>query len=139
MSCSTFKTLSVSFTAPVIAPANGYKIRWRIAGGTWTDVPNQYNNPVTIANVPACFNLEVAIKADCGGGNFGQEIIAAVTGGTTNCAEFELMATATYTYVPCGQTTPVTVNNNAGSTQSVCAVDGTVSGGPYTYLNSCFV
>lgn len=135
--CSTTKTLSVSFTPPPFTPANGYKIRWRIAGGSWVDVPNQYNNPVTIANVPACYNLEVSIQADCGGGNLGTAIIAAVTGGVSTCYYFELLNSANYTYVPCGSSTPVTVTNNASSPLSVCAVDGSVEGGSFTRTVQC--
>lgn len=137
MSCSTFKTLSVSFSAPVIAPSNGYKLRWRVVGGSWTDVPNQYNNPVTIASVPACFNLEVGIKADCGSGNFGQEIIVAVAGGTQTCYQFELLNSANYTYVPCSQTAEVTVTNNTTQPLTICAVDGTVTGGSFTRTIQC--
>ena len=137
--CGTLKTLSVSFSPPAIPPANGYKVRWRIAGDVWINVPNQYNNPITIAGVPACFNLEVGIQADCGNGNTGPEIIAGVTGSVTTCYQFILLDTANYTYVPCGSTTPVTVTSNSATPVEVCAVDGTVTGGSFTRTVACIV
>ena len=137
--CVTYKTLYVSYTPPEIAPINGYKVKWKVASATvWNVEPNQYNNPISIANVPACNNLQVSIQADCGNGSVGQEIIVAVPGATTTCYTFVLNAVATYTYTPCGSTTASTINNTSTvSPLSVCAVDGSVSGGAFTRSGTC--
>jgi hypothetical protein len=138
MSCSTFKTLQVSFTTPQIPPANGYLVKWRVVGAsTWNEV-TQYGNPVTIAGVPACFNIEGTIQANCGNGNIGQPINFAAQGGTTTCYLFTLQNTGNYTYIPCGQVDQtVTVSNNANSPTQICAKDGTVTGGSFTRTVQC--
>lgn len=135
--CSTFKTLQVSFTAPAVAPSNGYLVKWRVVGETNWNTVTQNQNPITIAGVPACFNIEGTIQADCGGGNYGSIINFSAAGGTTSCYSFQLLNTATYTYVPCGQTQSSTVSNVSSAPQTICAVDGTVSGGSYTRTTSC--
>lgn len=140
VTCSTYKTLQVSFLPPAIPPANGYIVKWRVAGDDeWIAVPPQYNNPITIAGVPACFNLEVSIQANCGEGNLGPANIVSVAGGVSTCYTFQFLDTANYQYVPCGSTTPVTVSNVSGSPTSVCAVDGTVSGGAFSRTTMCTV
>jgi hypothetical protein len=140
MSCSTFKTLQVSFAAPEITPANGYLVKWRAVGATtWNEV-TQFGNPVTIAGVPACFNIEGTIQANCGNGNLGQPINFAATGGTTVCYSFTLNNTGNYTYIPCGEVDQtITVSNNANSPTQICAKDGTVTGGSFTRTVQCTV
>lgn len=135
--CATYKTLQVSFTEPDIPPANGYVVKWRVVGETNWNTVNQNQNPIQIAGVPACFNIEGTIQANCGNGNLGNIINFAVTGTTQVCYNFQLLNTASYTYVPCGQSSPVNVNNVSGSPQTVCAIDGTVTGGTFTRLTQC--
>lgn len=137
--CVTYKTVYVAYTAPDIAPLYGYKVKWRLAGETtWNAVANQYNNPISIANIPACNNLEVSVQADCGNGSVGQEIIVAIPGNSTTCYTFILTDVATYSYTPCGGTSVSTVNNtSAESPLSICAKDGSVSGGAFTRSGTC--
>jgi hypothetical protein len=137
--CSTFKTLEVSFTEPSIPPANGYVVKWRVVGQTNWNTVTQNQNPITIAGVPACFNIEGTIQADCGGGNLGNAIIFSVTGSTEVCYTFQLLNTGIYTYVPCGQSSPVNVNNLSSAPQTVCAIDGSVTGGSFTRSTQCNV
>jgi len=137
--CSTFKTLEVSFNEPAIPPANGYVVKWRVVGSTNWNTVYQNQNPVTIAGVPACFNIEGTIQADCGGGNLGSSINFAVTGTTQVCYNFQLTNTAIYTYVPCGQSSPVNVNNVSDAPLTVCAIDGTVTGGFYSRTTQCSI
>lgn len=138
MACSTFKTLQVSFVAPDIPPANGYLVKWRAVGETaWNEV-TQYGNPVVISGVPACFNIEGTIQANCGNGSFGLPINFSAIGGTTVCYSFTFNNTGNYTYIPCGEVDEtITVSNNANSPTTVCAKDGTVFGGPYTKTFQC--
>jgi hypothetical protein len=96
---------------------------------------NQNQNPVTIAGVPGCFNIEGTIQADCGGGNLGSAINFAVTSSSADCRSIRLLDTAAYTYVPCNGSQALTVNNQSGTPTVVCAQDGTVSGGTFTDLN----
>lgn len=133
--CSTFKTLQVAFTAPTIAPANGYVVKWRPVGTTTWNTVSQNQNPITIAGVPACFNIEGTIQADCGGGNLGNPVVFAVTSSSAQCRSIKLLQTAAYSYVPCSGGSPVTVNNFANSQTTICAQDGTVSGGTFEDLN----
>lgn len=140
MSCSTFKTLQVSFAAPAIAPANGYLVKWRAVGETAWNQVTQFGNPVVISGVPACFNIEGTIQADCGNGSLGLPINFSATGGTAVCYNFTLLNTGNYTYVPCGEVDQtITVSNNSNSPTSVCAKDGTVVGGSFTRTTQCTV
>lgn len=137
--CATYKTLFIVFTTPEIPPYNGYKVKWKVATDTtWTVEPNQFNNPISIPNVPACNSLQVSIQADCGNGSTGQEIIVAVPGVNSTCYSFTLNDLGTYTYTACGSSTPSTVvNSSTTSPTVVCAVDGSVSGGSFTRGNQC--
>ena len=136
--CSTSRTLQINFTNPTIAPANGYIVKWRPVGTTEWNTVTQNQNPITIAGVPECFNIEGTIQANCGGGNLGNPVTFAVTSAASQCRSFRLLDTASYSYVPCNSDLPVTVNNQSGSPTQVCAKDGTVIGGQFTDLNqSC--
>lgn len=135
--CATYKTLEVSFNEPAIPPANGYVVKWRVVGSTNWNTVNQNQNPITIASVPACSNIEGTIQADCGGGNLGNAIVFSVAGQTQQCYTFQLLNTGIYTYTPCGQASLTQVNNVASAPQSVCAIDGSVTGGSFTRLTSC--
>lgn len=137
--CSTFRTLQVSFTEPTIAPANGYIVKWRPVGTVNWNTVNQNQNPITIAGVPACFNIEGTIQANCGGSNLGTIVNFAVTSSSADCRSIRLLDTAAYTYVPCNGTQAVTVNNQSGSPTTVCAKDGTVQGGTFTDLNQACI
>lgn len=133
--CSTFKTLQVAFVEPTIPPANGYVVKWRPVGTTTWNTVSQNQNPVIIAGVPTCFNIEGTIQANCGDGNLGTPVVFAVTSSSSECRSIQLIQTAVYTYVPCNGGSPVTVNNLSSSPTTVCAQDGTVSGGTFTDLN----
>ena len=137
--CATYKTLQVAFVPPAIAPANGYLVKWRVVGDTTWNTSTQYGNPVQIAGVPACYNIEGTIQADCGNDNYGNPVNFAVSGTVTTCYNFELLDSANYTYVPCGSSIPATYTNNSATPTTVCAVDGTVSGGAYTRTTQCSV
>ena len=137
--CSTFRTLQVSFTDPLIAPASGYIVKWRPVGTIDWNTVNQNQNPITIAGVPACFNIEGTIQANCGGGNLGSVVNFSATSSSAECRSIRLLDTAAYTYVPCSGLQTVTVNNFANSPTTVCAKDGTVSGGTFTDLNQACI
>jgi hypothetical protein len=136
--CSTFKTLQISFTAPIVPPANGYIIKWRPVGTTDWNFVYQNQNPIVIAGVPSCYNIEGSVRADCGDGNLGNEVVFAVSSTANGCKSYILNDNGTYSYVPCGQVEPVDINNLASSPTAVCAVEGTVtssSGLSFTDLN----
>ena len=134
--CNTYKTLQVSFTAPAIAPANGYLVKWRVVGETNWNTVTQNQNPIIIAGVPTCFNIEGTIQADCGGGNFGSPINFAVSSSSDNCRQVTLLQTAVYYYVACGGSEQLQIINNASTPQSICIKDGTLIGGTFTDLNT---
>lgn len=138
-SCSTTTTLQVAFTQPTIPPANGYIVKWRPVGTTEWNTVNQNQNPISIAGVPTCFNIEGTIQANCGGGNLGTVVSFAVSSTSSNCRSIQLLQTAAYTYVPCSSNIAVTVNNTSGSPTTVCAKDGTVTGGTFTDLNQACI
>lgn len=134
-SCSTFATLQVGFSTPVVPPANGYIVKWRPVGTTTWNFVYQNQNPIVITGVPSCFDIEGTIQADCGNGNLGNTVVFAATASLAGCRSIELLNTATYTYIPCGQDEPVTVSNLSSSPTTVCAEDGSVTGGAFTDLN----
>lgn len=76
MACTTYKSIQIDFTPPSIAPAEGYRVKWRVAGtSAYTTVsPNPTTSPVVIAQVPVCTNLEGTIEASCGNGNYGSPV-----------------------------------------------------------------
>ena len=70
MSCTTFKSISISFTEPDIKPANGYTVKYRVVGAASysTLSPNPTSSPAVIPNVEACANVEGTINTNCDGG-----------------------------------------------------------------------
>ena len=135
MSCTQFKTLSISFTPPAITPAQGYFVRWRVVGETaWNTVPNQFNSPIVISNVPACETVEGIIQAACGEDNFGPEI-PFVAQPINNCWKYQIMADGDATFTPCDSDEPVTISFLNGSV--LCAKRRTVSGQPHVSLGYC--
>jgi hypothetical protein len=134
--CNTYKTLQVAFTAPAVSPANGYLVKWRIVGDTNWNTVTQNQNPITIAGVPSCYNIEGSIQADCGGGNFGSPIVFAISSSSNICRQVTLLQTGVYYYVGCNSFEQVQIINNAATPQTICIKDGTLSGGTFTDLNT---
>jgi hypothetical protein len=138
MSCSTFKTLSITYSDPLIDPVNGYIVKWRVAGDiSWNTITGIYGNPIQIANIPACFSIEGTVQADCGNNSLSNPVNFAISASAKGCYTYVLVDSAVYTYTPCNQIQPVTLNNLSASPQSICAIEGSVSGGSYTRQNSC--
>lgn len=137
--CSSTKTLVVNYTsASNILPAGGYTIQWRVVGSlSWNTVPNKTTNPITIPNVPTCYSIEGRILADCGTGELSQLETFGVTGLSTSCASYRLLDSGDYTYTSCTDLQSRSIYNNSGAPQAVCAVEGSVTGGQFTYLSSC--
>lgn len=137
--CSSTKTLVINYTtANNILPASGYTIQWRVVGSSvWNTVPNKTTNPITIPNVPTCYSIEGKILADCGTGELSELETFGVTGISTSCASYVLIETGEYTYTPCGDFQPTSIFNNAAVPQTICATEGTVSGGQYTFFGAC--
>jgi hypothetical protein len=63
-------TLTITFTPPATAPANGYIVQYRQVGTTpYTTVsPNPTASPVVITGVDGSESWEGLIQADCGSG-----------------------------------------------------------------------
>jgi len=141
MSCSTYRTLSITYNEPEVPPANGYTVKWRIAGNaSWNTVTSLYGNPLQVTNVPTCYNIEGTIQADCGNGNLGTAVNFAVSGTSVGCYNFELLEQKTYFFTPCNQQEAQSVFNDPSSPTgniTVCALDGTVTGGNFTRSTSC--
>lgn len=137
--CSSTKTLVINYTSESnILPAGGYTIQWRIVGSpTWYTVANKTTNPISIPNVPTCFSIEGKILADCGTGELRQLETFGVTGVSPSCVSYSLLDTATYSYTPCGGFQQLSLFNNESAPQSVCATEGSISGGRFTYLSVC--
>lgn len=137
--CSSTKTLVINYTAASnILPPGGYTIQWRTVGSSiWYTVANKTVNPITIPNVPTCFGIEGKILADCGTGELREIETFGVTGTSSGCVSYSLLDTATYFYTPCGGFQELSIFNNESTLQSVCAVEGSVRGGQFTYLSTC--
>lgn len=138
--CNSYRTLTLTYTSPAIEPQNGYVVKWRIVGAASYNVePNKYGNPIYIPNIPSCYNIEGTIQADCGG-SLSNPVTFAITSSASACYSFELLDTATYTYTVCGASQSSTVYNNSTSSKvirTVCAQDGTVSGGRFVREVAC--
>jgi len=138
--CSSYKTITIILQAPDVAPANGYSVRWRVVGSTiWNDYPVQYGTTISVIGVPACYNIEVGIKANCDGGA-GTEVFTLVQGTNSNCYVYTLNDNTIYSYTPCGADTPVSIEMNSlmtGASRQVCAREGTITGGGFTQSVLC--
>jgi hypothetical protein len=139
--CSTLKTLTITYTTTSIMPSGGYTVKWRVKDDdTWYTEPNKRANPIVISGVPSCYPLEVQLLVDCGTGLQVVETFGVAGSGESQCYTFELMDAGQYTYTPCGATASQTVYNYTEgelSGQTICAVDGSVSGGRYTRIIQC--
>lgn len=140
--CNSLKTLTINYTTSSIMPSGGYTVQWRVVGDEiWHTEPNKRANPIVISGVPSCYPLEVKLLVDCGDGLETVETFGVEGSGTSTCYTFELLDSAQYTYTPCGTTSSVSVYNSAftGSevSQTICAVDGSVSGGRFTRMEQC--
>jgi hypothetical protein len=141
--CNSLKTLTIEYSTTSIMPAMGYTIKWRAVGDdVYFTEPNKRANPIVISGVPSCYPLEVLLMVDCGSGLELIETFGVSGSGTSSCYTFTLLDNAQYTYTPCGSTTSVTVYNssNIGAqevSQTICAVDGSVSGGGYSRMDQC--
>jgi hypothetical protein len=135
MSCTTFKSVIVDFTEPAIKPANGYVVKYRIAGETnyITLTPNPMASPAIIPNIASCANVEGTISTSCDG-NVGLSVSFVASTGTTvaqtpTCSYYVLTepvgssATSIYRYIPCGSTAAVTKSISGGHsiTTGICA------------------
>ena len=138
--CNVLKTLTIQYSTASIMPDSGYTVQWKIVGDdVWYTEPNKKANPIVISAVPACYPLEVKLLVDCGSGLEVVETFGVQGTGGSVCYEFELLDTAEYSYTPCNGLTAVTIFNSTGlsTPQTVCAIDGSVSGGSYTRKNQC--
>jgi hypothetical protein len=126
--CDKYRVLSLSFAPPEVEPSNGYNVQWRAVGNTeWNTVVGILNNPILIPNVPACYNIEGTIQANCGDGNLGKTSYFAVSGSVKTCFLYSLGTNGTtYTYTSCStnQSTSVTVG---GTAITVSAYEGSIS------------
>ena len=127
--CDKYRVLSLSFAPPEVEPSNGYNVQWRAVGNTeWNTVVGILNNPILIPNVPACYNIEGTIQANCGDGNLGKTSYFAVSGSVKTCFLYSLATNGTtYTYTSCStnQATSVTVGSSGAVT--ISAYEGSIS------------
>jgi hypothetical protein len=141
--CSTLKTLTIQYSTESIMPNLGYTVQWRAVGTeTWYTEPNKKANPIVISGVPSCYPLEVRLMVDCGTGLQTVETFGVQGSGSSSCYTFSLLDTGEYTYTPCGTTSSRTIYNNSSIgidsvNQTICAVDGSVSGGGYSRGDQC--
>jgi hypothetical protein len=126
--CDKYRVLTLNYAPPTIEPDNGYIVQWRPVGGTvWNTVEGVFNNPILIPNVPACYNIEGTIQANCGDGNLGKASYFAVSGAVKTCFLYSLGTNGTtYTYTSCStnQATTVAVGTTA---VTVSAYEGSIS------------
>lgn len=84
LTCTSTRSISVSFNEANPAPVNGYIVKWKQASEPTSSfaqvVPNPTTSPVIISNVPACEDIDVVVQAACGPGFFSQEVTAVATG-----------------------------------------------------------
>jgi hypothetical protein len=124
--CNIYRTLSIVIqTPPLIPPANGYTVQWRVVGATtWNIVPNLFGTVLQIPNVPTCYSIEGTIQADCAGGS-SNPVSFAVTGNVSSCQTYTLNQNGVYTFTPCGQSAAIQYTATAAP-EKVCAITGTL-------------
>lgn len=89
--CNTYKSVTLTFTPPSVAPASGYEVGWRTVDsngipGNWNILNNivAVNGSITLNSIPTCCNVEGYVKAKCADNQFGQQ------------SNFTISASATY-------------------------------------------
>jgi hypothetical protein len=141
--CNSLKTLTIEYSTSSIMPSGGYTIQWKAVGDDeWYTEPNKRANPIVISGVPSCYPLEVRLMVDCGSGLEIIETFGVAGSGSSSCYTFDLLDTAQYTYTPCGTSSSVTIYNTSTIgiqevNPTICAVDGSVSGGGYSRRDQC--
>lgn len=84
LTCTSTRSVSVSFTPANPAPANGYIVKWKKASQPTSSyvqvLPNPTSSPVVIPNVSACEDINVIVQASCGPGFTSQEVTATAVG-----------------------------------------------------------
>lgn len=141
--CNSLKTLTIEYSTSSIMPSGGYTIQWKAVGDDeWHTEPNKKANPIVISGVPSCYALEARLMVDCGSGLEIIETFGIQGSASSSCYEFGLLDTAQYTYTPCGTSSSVTIYNTSTIgvqevNPTICAVDGSVSGGGYTRMEQC--
>jgi hypothetical protein len=137
LNCTTYKSIQIDFTPPAIAPAEGYRVKWRVAGYTaYTTIsPNPTTSPIVIAQVPVCSNLEGTIEASCGNGNYGSPVAFVVAADSTASGSGSTI-TGTNSANCNGGTTGTIVSTNAFSkiqlTTTYYSLTGTMQGATLT-------
>lgn len=126
--CDRYRVLTLNYVAPEITPEKGYIVKWRVVGEVaWNTIENMLNNPILIPNVPACYNIEGTIQADCGSENFGKEVYFAVGSAVKTCFLYSLSdANTTYTYTSCNTNKTETINV-ATNPVTISAYEGSIS------------
>lgn len=127
--CDKYRVLSLSFAPPEVEPSNGYNVQWRAVGNTeWNTVVGIINNPILIPNVPACYNIEGTIQANCGDGNYGKTSYFAVSGSVKTCFLYSLATNGTtYTYTSCSTNQPTSVTVGSSGAVTISAYEGSIS------------
>jgi hypothetical protein len=137
LDCTTYKSVQIDFTPPAIAPAEGYRVKWRVAGYTaYTTIsPNPTTSPIVIPQVPVCTNLEGTIEASCGNGNYGSPV-AFVVGADSTASGGRGSITGTNSANCNGGATGTIVTTNAFSkiqlTTTYYSLTGTMQGATLT-------
>lgn len=126
--CDKYRVLTLNYTPPEITPEKGYIVKWRVVGELeWNIVEGMLNNPILIPNVPACYNIEGTIQADCGSENLGKEVYFAATAAFKTCFIYSLGTTGTtYTYTSCSTNRSETVTVGATAI-IVSAYEGSIN------------
>lgn len=72
MACPITRSLVLNFTPPSPAPANGYRVKWRVVGTTqYTTASGSFtSSPITLTGIPACENIEGTIESSCSVSSF---------------------------------------------------------------------
>lgn len=67
MACPITRNLVLNFAPPSPAPANGYRVKWRVVGTTnYTTATGPFtSSPITLTAIPACENIEGTIEGSC--------------------------------------------------------------------------
>ncbi len=90
---------SAIFVWEEIYGAINYTVEWRIAGGTWSNLPGSpfTNNWIEVGGLQSCTTYEWRVRANCGGGMY--SAWSYVTSFTTLCSSCNVPTWPTTSYV----------------------------------------
>lgn len=87
--CNVLRNITLTFTPPAVAPASGYRVRWRVVGNpTFEIYPTiYYSSPIVLEGFALCNSLEVCVELACAADTYGPLVCVVIPPPLNYCIE----------------------------------------------------